>query len=363
MRFQLLTAGVIAFFIPTFSYSSSEQLVGTIQKLFRQALTIDEYYHSHVYQGADGNRTILSLEPYPTSLVSKIYQAGSLSPSNALRLYNDHDLIEGMRDIYKDGSAPLRLQQYASRHNKSKFPFMINLTIQHWYDLESLEFLHDLASSSWQHKNLFNLCLFSLSITDCCLQSFDTHHVKHFPHLSSLDLHNNMIKKLISHVEEDHLPSLEHLDLSDNSIKQIGTFFRNNGRWLRILSLEDNEISSLPDQCFSGLSRIDYLNLANNLLRSHKISTASFEKVGADSIFFNLKINLDNNVLIHFPSMKAVRQKLIELSLNDNPISDIAVEAEETQFLSLRAVHLQYPMRSTAKEKELAELLKPVLPD
>ncbi len=348
------------------SFTPSEgHLASTVAQLFEEALEGNEFGTTYTSGINNDSFVQLSLEAYPQKLVTPRYK--STTPAEALSVaktsykgYRTDSLESEMPsdDCRDDGLAPLRLRQYASRHHDAVFPFAIKLHIQNWQDVTSLDFLYHPALRTLENFGEFQTCLYSLEVSDCAIKTVNSSLLSTFKNLTSLDLHNNMISNLVRDTGEEK-SALEDLDLSDNIIQELGSFFESGLMWLKSLDLGNNLITQLQGNCFSGLLMVNNLNLAQNMLLSNGLSLESFARVSSLCQFFDLRVNFDHNCLCDFPDMTAVKDKLIELSLDDNPIKEVP---PRLNFPVLRTLHLINATRLADSTEELRAKLAPLLP-
>ena len=327
-----------------------------LMDLLEDTLTDNHFHSKQTAESPAGDKKIsLKLQPYPATLIRSDYI--SRTPQDALERFSRPTLeftasaAEGTEEdaegelsrssspapAYRDGSQPLRLQAFASHNQKPCFPFLIYVSMSQWHDLKSLRFLQHPTIVDSYHADLFRECLFSLEVEGCGLTYLDNADFKGYRNITMLNLHNNSIEKLDNSLPRDTserpLHSLQELCLDDNLLRSLDNFFETSFPWLEKLSLAQNNIQELPGGCLSGLIMLAYLDLEGNLMRSKGLSVESFKGVGASSRFFNLRINLANNALTDFPLLQQVKERLIEINLDDNPVVEISDDIADCNIL------------------------------
>lgn len=213
-------------------------------------------------------------------------------------------------------------------------PFFIHLVIKDIPQLTSLSFLKHSALTNldqFPQFSLFQLCLFSLEITNCGLTIFAPEELAGFDRLTDIVLKNNNVETLLPS-PTPVLPLLYSLDLSHNNIKILGKFFHPPAfASLHALSLANNHLATLPDHCLSGLGQLQYLSLARNLLRNHAIAPQSFAGIGEQIGAMNaLVLDLSDNAFTG-PVLfeEKLRQQLTHLFLLRNPICGLSQAERE----------------------------------
>lgn len=134
--------------------------------------------------------------------------------------------------------------------------------------------------------------------------------------LVSLDLsHNQLASEWINGLTFKGLDRLVILDLSHNHINKMdaGTFKALTN--LQALRLQENRISSLPDNMFLELGKLTTLTLSNNLLR--KIDADTFSGLTSLAV-----LSLDYNQIaeVHDEAFRNVNSSLQDLHLNGNKL-------------------------------------------
>ncbi|XP_035676716.1 leucine-rich repeats and immunoglobulin-like domains protein 3 isoform X1 [Branchiostoma floridae] len=121
------------------------------------------------------------------------------------------------------------------------------------------------------------------------------------------------------------------VDCSNRRLRHIPTRLPS---WVQILELQSNQISTIPEDAFSGLDNLQQLDLSNNQLR---ILNAS--------VFRDLKglreLKIDHNHLTEFLNVGAFSPNLTVLSLQHNQISSLPAGVL-SNFTSLRQLYLSH---------------------
>ncbi|XP_066285067.1 leucine-rich repeats and immunoglobulin-like domains protein 3 isoform X1 [Branchiostoma lanceolatum] len=121
------------------------------------------------------------------------------------------------------------------------------------------------------------------------------------------------------------------VDCSNRRLRHIPTRLPS---WVQILELQSNQISTIPEDAFSGLDNLQQLDLSNNQLR---ILNAS--------VFRDLKglreLKIDHNHLTEFLNVGAFAPNLTVLSLQHNQISSLP-PGVLSNFTSLRQLYLSH---------------------
>lgn len=327
-------------------------LAARVHSLFDRAMDENEYDVVYSANASNGKSITLCLEPYPQNLIHPCNR--STSPQEAI---TNATRSSTLRFDYKDdGSQPLRLRQHATRNSMPLFPFKIKLCIENFGELSFDSLCEYLCSEN----DLFKKCLYSLKISGCEIDTVNSSSLSRLTSLNALNLSGNGIATLNNDEEEDsRRKSLEYLDLSFNNIEQLGSFFTKDFMWLKVLDLKRNRIAQLPENCLKGLTMLSNLILANNNLSSDGLSATSFNRVSSLCCFVELKVNLDGNALTRLPDMGTATEKLIELSIDNNPLHEAPLHLN---YPSLKTLHLVDDLRTAALQETLKDGLTPLLP-
>lgn len=124
--------------------------------------------------------------------------------------------------------------------------------------------------------------------------------------LRILHLYINSIKYLPEDI--GHLSSLRDLDISMNRIVEIPDSFSNLNS-LNLLYAHSNQISSLNDDLFKGLTSLSQIILSNNKIKKLPSS------INHASMLFSLDIN--QNKLKNFPTLDGIKLGSIDLGNNN----------------------------------------------
>lgn len=227
-----------------------------INKNKLKSISNDALKHLKVLQNLDLNRNQL------TKLESLMFQ--DLSQLTSLRLRrNDIALLEdgvfwGLKNI-----SVLLLD-----HNN-----VANISKSWLYGLESLHLLNlshnhikEMDNECWS----FNPNLLELDLSHNQLKSIGKNSLNHLSKLQKLRLNVNHIH----YIEEgsfNHTPELMELELNGNELSWAGEEMNgifNSLTKLEVLSLAENQISSINYLAFNGVNNLKVLNLANNSLLS-----------------------------------------------------------------------------------------------
>ncbi|XKL67476.1 hypothetical protein PGB90_002967 [Kerria lacca] len=148
-----------------------------------------------------------------------------------------------------------------------------------------------------------------------------------------LDLsENELTEEWINSATFTGLFGLFMLNLSSNNITKLDAFMFRGLSQLRVLRLENNVISSIPENTFSTLSELNTLVLSNNKLK--KIEAFTF-----DALIGLILLALDNNQIIHVDE-NAFRNSsnLEDLHLNGNELKEIPAALKN--ILNLKTLDL-----------------------
>lgn len=327
-------------------------LAAHVHSLFGQAMDENEYDVVYSANGTNGKRITLCIEPYPQHLIHPCNR--STSPEEAIK--NATTSSTARFDYKDDGSQPLRLRKHATRKPMPLFPFKIKLCIENFGKLSFDRLCEYLCSEN----DLFKKCLYSLEISGCEIDTVNSSSLSRLTSLNNLKLRGNRIVTLNDDEEEDCArKSLEYLDLSFNNIEQLGSFFTKDFMWLKVLDLKRNRIAQLPENCLKGLTMLSKLILADNNLSSEGLFATSFNNVSSLCCFIDLQVNLDENALTRFPDMGTATEKLIELSMDNNPVHEAPLHLN---YPSLKKLHLVDDLRAAALQETLKDGLTPLLP-
>ena len=140
-------------------------------------------------------------------------------------------------------------------------------------------------------------------------------------YLSVLSLYNNQLSSLPENF--GNLQSLSNLYLDTNQLSSLPESF-GNLQSLAFLSLSNNQLSSLPES-FGDLQYLYNLNLFNNQLSSLPESFGNLQSLS--------DLNLSNNQLSSLPESFVDLQYLTYLYLNHNQLSRLPESFGNLQFL------------------------------
>jgi Leucine-rich repeat (LRR) protein len=140
-------------------------------------------------------------------------------------------------------------------------------------------------------------------------------------YLSVLSLYNNQLSSLPENF--GNLQSLSNLYLDTNQLSSLPESF-GNLQSLAFLSLSNNQLSSLPES-FGDLQYLYNLNLFNNQLSSLPESFGNLQSLS--------DLNLSNNQLSSLPESFVDLQYLTYLYLNHNQLSSLPESFGNLQFL------------------------------
>ncbi|XP_066267150.1 reticulon-4 receptor-like [Branchiostoma lanceolatum] len=161
--------------------------------------------------------------------------------------------------------------------------------------------------------------------------------------LKVLNISKNQLY-MVESLAYEGLPGLESLDLSDNAIMQ---FDLNRSPALQLpflteLRLNENKITSIPDNAFTGLPKMQKLDLSRNGIFA--LSDVAFS---TDHALTSLDLS-GNYMIALFPDLFVQLPNLRELRLHDNHIFTLAPGAfrglENLKSLTLAGNKLSVPV-------------------
>jgi len=186
----------------------------------------------------------------------------------------------------------------------------------------SLSAQHDANENKW-FTNLKDALseperVYKLDLSGQDLEQIPTE-LKAFPNLDGLKLMNNHISNIGSELSEN--TRLEYLDLSGNQIEEINfDNLANSGLNLTTLILRENLLENV-DESINKLKFLTHLDLGANFIETID------EEV---SLRYLRHLSLDNNNISELPAIVSTAKKLRSLNLNANNIEVFEVRVLES---------------------------------
>lgn len=189
----------------------------------------------------------------------------------------------------------------------------INLTGNHFLEVS------DLGLTSAEGCEV---ALTSLDLSGNYIASFQDSDLIQAPKLEKLNLANNRIS-ILGDKALSGLNSLKELDLADNQLAALPTTLFNESASLEKLFLQNNSLTLLPSGIFEGLTDLIVLNLSRNAISTHLLSEQTFSGLARLQV-----LDLSWNQLSKIEaSTFAQLAQLRVLSLNNNHIHTVKSES------------------------------------
>lgn len=287
------------------------------------------------------NLTWLSIGAPPKKLKMKwdIHNKTFLSRVSTLDisgLQMDHDDMKTLRENFNPSLTALRMNDM--RHTRLTALINVSCTIPTVSKLQLRQ-----NNLLYVSSNLFELCI-NVKELDLSKNHINNIEEKAFSSLKSLRILSLSQNKLPSiPAATRNLPTLEELNLSHNEIQTLKCNDFANLTKLKELSLNQNSISAIDKFVFKGLIRLQVLKLHNNSIS--KLGDA-FKTHLPQLIQLRLNLNKLNAIK---PGELSGLQSLQNLSLNENKIKKL----EKGCFLGLTNLTYIQLNSNTIREHQL----------
>ena len=209
--------------------------------------------------------------------------------------------------------------------------------------VEILDLSHNKLTSISSQDLFYWTKLTDISLANNRLTDIDSEAFRRQSSLQTLNLSGNKLKSLVDNLLSTQ-PKLRALDLSRNQLDSIAPMALHNSSQLQLLNFGYNRLRWLPEQLFSGFTRL-HLNLEHNRLNSlpaeifdrnrvHALVSIHlghnfFEQVPVAALqkqFFNLEyVNLANNRIQFIDKDTNILATIKKLDLSFNPLTEESI--------------------------------------